>query len=179
MVRRLNLLNIFASFCCLLKTETKWAGSFLLKLTPLRKSEVIRSIKRGRWVSDVETNKTSWSNSLMDGIMMRAHNNDQNGEAWTFSPKISLLNLLQVLTLVQSELDHILKELAVLLLRGEPHPFQHLQSLVHLEGEAGVEEEDEWSSHLGDFLFKAKLTYDSFHSSVSPVQSAIPVCKCQ
>ena len=31
-----DLLNIFASFCCLLKTETKCAGCLLLKLTPLR-----------------------------------------------------------------------------------------------------------------------------------------------
>ena len=29
-----DLLNIFASFCCLLKTETKCAGCLLLKLTP-------------------------------------------------------------------------------------------------------------------------------------------------
>ena len=33
-----DLLNIFASFCCLLKTETKCAGCLLLKLTPLRLS---------------------------------------------------------------------------------------------------------------------------------------------
>ena len=39
-VRSFNLLNIFASFCCLLKTETKCAGCFLLKLTP-----AIRRIK--------------------------------------------------------------------------------------------------------------------------------------
>ena len=30
-----HLLSIFASFCCLLKTETKCAGCLLLKLTPL------------------------------------------------------------------------------------------------------------------------------------------------
>ena len=33
-----DLLNIFASFCCLLKTETKCAGCLLLKLTPVRLS---------------------------------------------------------------------------------------------------------------------------------------------
>ena len=35
-----HLLSIFASFCCLLKTETKCAGCLLLKLTPLISQKV-------------------------------------------------------------------------------------------------------------------------------------------
>ena len=66
---------------------------------------------------------------------------DHDGETDTFGPEVSLLYLLQVLALVQPKLDHILEQLAVLLLRRESHPLQHLQTLVHFKTDAGVEEE--------------------------------------
>ena len=40
----------------------------------------------------------------------------------------------------------------------EPHPLQHLQTLVHLKGEAGVEEEEKRSPHL---LFLLENTFQA------------------
>ena len=42
---------------------------------------------------------------------------NENVHACTFGPKVPLLYLLQVLALVQPKLDHILKQLAMFLLR--------------------------------------------------------------